>query len=449
MVDAGNALWKGSTLTEGEKRQQQRKAQLIADSFAVAGIDAMGVGEGEMAWGLPWLKEIAAKDSLPYLTANLDCGGSTPFPGWKVVEKGGAKIGIVGLVGNSVKAEGCMVTRPETALQAAFDAMGPVDLRVVLSTVAIEELSKALESTGGSLWVDVIVQGEGRKETKSAEALAGGGLWVGAGSRDKKLGLLNLSLSGDGHKWRDSGALSEVAARKDTVTTRIQEAKQRKDASTDEKEQKRLETRIGFYEKELLQINTELETLTGVNGAREARNAFMELGTDIADHAETAALVAAAKADVDAMVMIKPAVKLNGPFVGAAACVTCHPAEASSWSITAHATAYNSLQSSNRTKDPSCFACHVTGAQHPDGPHDVMSVGGLENVGCEACHGPGRDHAAMPAQVKPIRTPPLSTCTNCHDGAQDGGRFDEATYWAKIVHTLPNVDPTMGPATPP
>jgi len=56
VVDAGNALWKGSTLTEGEKRQQQRKAQLIADSFAVAGIDAMGVGEGEMAWGLPWLK---------------------------------------------------------------------------------------------------------------------------------------------------------------------------------------------------------------------------------------------------------------------------------------------------------------------------------------------------------------------------------------------------------
>ncbi len=36
-----------------------------------------------------------------------------------------------------------------------------------------------------------------------------------------------------------------------------------------------------------------------------------------------------------------------------------------------------------------------------------------------------------------IRTPPVSTCTGCHDGQKDEGRFEEAAYWARVVHAPP------------
>lgn len=425
----------------------------------------MGVGEGDLVFGLPWLEQAAKKWELPILSANLDCDQKNPFPGWRVVERGGLKVGVVALTGNSVKAEGCVATEPVAALRAALtemeamDGAGSLDLHVLLSSLSPEDTKKALNALSGEgpttgdpaaaaspLWIDFVIMGQGRREFSTPDTLAGGGLLLGAGSRSKKLGVLEFDAAAAGHRWRDTAALGDLAARKDSLNNQIKETKGRiaepapapgDPASAERlKERQRLESRLSYYERELAKVDAQLSALTSADAARPATHRFQELSADIADHPATAERVAAAKADVDALAGATSAA-YTGPFIGNARCAACHPAETLQWATTPHAGAYASLQADDRARDPACYTCHVTGALHPDGPKHPGAVSGLENVGCESCHGPGRDHAQTPAQVDMIRTPPVSTCTGCHDGQKDEGRFEEAAYWARVVHAPP------------
>ena len=120
--------------------------------------------------------------------------------------------------------------------------------------------------------------------------------------------------------------------------------------------------------------------------------------------------------------------------MGSGACAGCHTEQYAQWQTTPHAHAWQTLVDQKRHMDLDCFTCHVTGAFDPEGPQHPNQVGQLKNVGCESCHGPGRDHVGAPGPGQMVVNPPESTCTQCHDGAQDGGRFDYATYLPKVVH---------------
>src|SRR4051794_31515944 len=97
-VDAGNLFWKNPTLTAKDRPQQEQKARLQAASFALVGIDAMLPGSGDLAMGLPFVKELAATNHLPYVAANLECDGGHPFPASLEVDSGGVHFTIVGVV---------------------------------------------------------------------------------------------------------------------------------------------------------------------------------------------------------------------------------------------------------------------------------------------------------------------------------------------------------------
>ncbi len=447
VVDAGNALWKGAILSESDRGQEERKATLIAESYALVGIDAMGVGDGELAFGLPWLQALQKQHNLPYVAANLDCGGEHPFEAGKVVERGGLRIGIVGLVGNSAKVQGCLASEPIAAAEAAFAKLGTVDIRILLSTQQMADDQRVAEKLPD---LDFIVNGGERRENLIPEPLSTGGLLLAGGSRGKKVGMLSFDSIGTGHDWRDAGALGELARRKDATSQRIKEAEEKLAKSEDPKEQARLKTRIEYYKKQVIELEKQLGAATAGGASRSVENRFVELGTDVADHPATAALVARAKEEISALVgIVKPTALGTGPFVGSAACLPCHAAQASQWSTTPHARAYASLGAQNRQKDEACYSCHVTGAFHPDGPHSPGVVGGLENVGCESCHGPGRDHVATPASVDMVAKPEMAVCTQCHDGVKDEGRFDPVQYLVRVSHTSPHLEaPSTNPAPP-
>src|SRR5688572_17486130 len=55
--------------------QRKLKAELIADGYALAGIDAMAVGAPDWSLGVDFVRELAKSRSLPVLAANLTCGG--------------------------------------------------------------------------------------------------------------------------------------------------------------------------------------------------------------------------------------------------------------------------------------------------------------------------------------------------------------------------------------
>jgi len=158
--------------------------------------------------------------------------------------------------------------------------------------------------------------------------------------------------------------------------------------------------------------------------------------------------------------------RLSRPeYVGSRVCSGCHSAVESGnqhvqWLRSRHAHAYWRLASDwalylarlrphygdleAPISDGRCLLCHVTGTQDPD---NLFATGYRqeEGVSCEACHGPGSEY--IDPEVMADREaflanggiiPDARTCRGCH---RAGERFDFATWWPKIAHPQPEVEP--------
>lgn len=112
-----------------------------------------------------------------------------------------------------------------------------------------------------------------------------------------------------------------------------------------------------------------------------------------------------------------------------ATCSRCHQAEYDSWSATAHAHAYATLEEAHQSTNPECLRCHTT--CYLDMPLDgsVNVKEELRNVQCESCHGKATEHA-RDGSYGAIT---VATCTGCHD-EENSPDFDFATYLPKVTH---------------
>jgi len=143
-----------------------------------------------------------------------------------------------------------------------------------------------------------------------------------------------------------------------------------------------------------------------------------------------AASVAPAPAPVGPLVMREQPDSGGSPYLGSAACRTCHAVTYSIWSSTAHARDYAGLLATDRRLS-ACLRCHVTGYGDRLGYRSTGESRDLANVGCEACHGPGADHgrSAHPELVPTLtggECPPCEInriCRLCHTTERSPG-FD-------------------------
>ncbi|HZZ71191.1 MAG TPA: multiheme c-type cytochrome [Pirellulales bacterium] len=157
---------------------------------------------------------------------------------------------------------------------------------------------------------------------------------------------------------------------------------------------------------------------------------------------------------------LKPQPQPTGrAFVGTKTCSDCHSHAAEVFEKTPHAHAFATLENltPERTHDPECVSCHVTG-WNPQKFYPYVSgfvskdkTPDLINNGCENCHGPGKAHAtaendekATDAMRKKLRDElrlPMdkeknrNACVECHDidnSPKFQGDFDK--YWEQIFH---------------
>ncbi len=156
-------------------------------------------------------------------------------------------------------------------------------------------------------------------------------------------------------------------------------------------------------------------------------------------------------------------------YVGAAKCGECHANAYEIWKKTPHAHAFESLDPSfqrkgferlhgvNKSFDPECIACHVTGwdpeeyLRYESGfmneefaadDAEKQLQGLLAGNQCENCHGPGNRHVEYieaddkAAAIKEVKVSLLQveqTCNKCHDGDNSPGfKFEE--YWEDVKH---------------
>ena len=389
-------------------RQSEVKFQSIADGLRAMDYAAVGLGPGDLR--LPAEELVAAVAPVgdrptPFLSANVGLLGldANITPRFRIVEVGGLKIGITGVLGDR---EAQQVRNDAVEVQPAAKALEGVAAelkkagcthQILLSWAGPEE-TKALAARYPQF--DIVVTAGGADEPPAQLPLLPGG----------KARLVEL-----GHKGMFAVAIGLFA-----------------DAATPLRSQRvPLDARWGESPdmiKLLAAYQTQLESL-GLAG----------LGVVPIRH------------------------PTGRRFAGSAACADCHKEAYDVWKDTGHAKALTTLQeqSPRRDADPECLSCHVVGwapqrfEPFEGGFAGMAATPHLAHQGCENCHGPAAAHAAVERGdvrasvterdrlrkelVLSIDTPEgkqkaVNNCLECHD-LDNSPQFDFDTYWPQVEHS--------------
>jgi hypothetical protein len=455
-VDSGDMLWSRSMVGSHEKEQREVKAGLLLEAAGKLGLDAMAPGDGDLAFGLPFLREGAKKHGLPYVSANLsDSKEKLVFPPYRVVEKGKRRIGITSVVGEEAALGSATVKPWEPELRKAVSALREqekVDLVVLLSHLGMDKDRELALSVPG---IDLLFGAHSRSHQEEPVILGRTAIYQ-AGSQAKYLGVTTLDFRPGAEGWVDPGSAARTERQRTQLESQIERYEGMLAGAKDENERRRLERVHDFNKKRLAEMQAE-PAESGPHHVLES--AKVPMSRDLDDEPALDALVKATlkrlgevpvgergghghgaepgKAEpaeeAPAAGFGEPVAPARGDFVGAAACRACHVPQHEDWRASAHAHAYQTLVRESRQYDLDCWSCHVTGAGQDGGPRTPKDVGDFANVQCEACHGPGRQHVANP-KVDMTKTPQESQCKGCHSDEQTMGRFVMKEYWPKVDH---------------
>ncbi|MEO0605777.1 MAG: multiheme c-type cytochrome, partial [Myxococcota bacterium] len=395
VVDSGASLDKPGRKGPGSSLDQRRiKAALVAEAFALGGIDAMALSASDWALGADFVRELIAEHELPVLAANLTCDEVSAYPPSRRVMLGGHAIGIVATTDGEVP--GCTVGPAAPAIRAASAALSDVDFTVALVPATdTREVGRVIAEEGGDLGVDLVIDANSRSLQARPQQRAGT-WWMSAGGRGRHLGVATLTFA-ESEDWTVAvGTLGDPAAdRARTQERRDEAARLAADAATDEL-RARYRAQVDAYDRKLASLPTAASRTSNHIGLE-----VVALDRDVADHPATAELVGKAKTTISNTVSTAPTSFVSrrvpsGPYAGGEACVACHTGPHAQWSRTGHARAWQGLVSVNRAFDDACWSCHVTGAHRRGGPSAPKGTGPYRDVQCEACHGPSRAHAERP-----------------------------------------------------
>jgi len=97
LLDSGDTI-QGAPLEELATRRWGLPSPTIA-AMGQIGYEAMAVGNHEFNFGLPLLRRAQEEAAFPFLSANtvLERTGEPAFPPYRVLEKGGVRVGVLGL----------------------------------------------------------------------------------------------------------------------------------------------------------------------------------------------------------------------------------------------------------------------------------------------------------------------------------------------------------------
>jgi len=145
VLDAGDLFFKKFTnpISENELKRVSEKARLILEGFNLMGVDALGVGDGDLTLGKDFLMEISKKAQFPILSSNIvnEESGKLLLQPYLLKEIAGMKIGIFSLLSpdlftgpNDPRKKGLVFRDPVETAQAMVRELQPkTDLLILLS----------------------------------------------------------------------------------------------------------------------------------------------------------------------------------------------------------------------------------------------------------------------------------------------------------------------------
>ena len=164
VVDAGNLFFKNKTINPGVASDVAKiNAETIVSSFNKIGCDAFNVGENDFALGLEYLNELKNNSNFPYISANIkNTSGSFLFNPYKISEKNGVKLGIIGL-SSIFKNDNIIVEDPIESLKKIIDFVDSQSDFILLLFDTIESDLNKLHNE--KLPIDFIIQSKSKKRS--------------------------------------------------------------------------------------------------------------------------------------------------------------------------------------------------------------------------------------------------------------------------------------------
>lgn len=367
-VDAGDVF--------GPRNQNEREqTRFLCEVLGTFGLDAIGLGEQDLNYGLDFLREMIAQHGLPFVNANVreTSTGQLILPEFKVVERNGVKYGITSVLDPQQQ----ILTL--TGGEGQFTVADPVaTLRELLPRLRKEAECVVLLSHMGETGTEALL-----KE------------------------MQGIDMCVIGHSFRNletERVINDVAVFGSAYEGRF----------------------IG-------RGNLFIEEKTGRVMAIDV--GITDFDDKAAEDADVLARVEKFKQDLVAFKDAKRAAypRIHGSekeqFLGDRSCFSCHEGAWQAYAASAHRRAYTSLRGDGQSNEPDCLVCHTTGYQYKNGYSDERPYNSLVNVQCEACHGYGTTHA----RDGKWRLQARNSCVACHD-KENSPNFDYATYWEKIKH---------------
>jgi 2',3'-cyclic-nucleotide 2'-phosphodiesterase (5'-nucleotidase family) len=374
VVDSGDLFNEDEQIPENVLQGSKLKADVIAQIFKKIGIDAVNVGELDLALGVDYLKELEKKYDFPFVSANLvDAKGAPIFKRYVIKKVNDKNVGIFGIIGDTsemaskvseITQDAVSIQDPLQAAEAIVKELaGKVDYMVALTHQGTNRDWVIARRVKG---IDLVVGGHDKQKTKEpfeAEKT----LIVQAGEKGQNQGILEVTM--DGTKT----AHNSLVPFDDTVSN-----------------DPAIKAMISSY-------NDKIADLYG--------------GT--ADSKPAAASVS---------------LRLS-------ACEPCHANQVKQWKTSDHAKAYSTLVGKSKQFDPKCLACHTVRFEQPDGFNMKQQQMELVNVQCESCHGSAKEHLSDMSK-KPTPRPVMAVCLKCHTADRcpgfdaDSKKMELIKHWA-------------------
>jgi hypothetical protein len=387
-VDSGDLLpAPGDDATLDAQDALERRARLVFASYRRMGVDAVTLGERELAFEPKRLRAMLSAANLVGVTANLvDKNGELAFPSDKLIDAEGRSVGVFGVIDmpaetlSALTKWGLTVTDPIEAARAATQSLRVRGASFVVGLFHVAGgVARAREILKEVSDIDVVVLGHGAEGlVPGAPALEGRTRIVSAGALGTAVGRLDVrSLrDGNGPTFDD-----QVLPLKGSIPNHL-----------------------GV---ELLaQVDT--GQITGLDGNADANKNGPAKGAKVYE---------------------------NWDYASNTACEFCHQPALAQWKTTDHAQAFATLKKKKHDRDPSCLGCHMTGFLQPGGTRSIATAAEqFSDVGCESCHGPSTAHVRSNNKKKGTsRKVAATVCLGCHTHDQNFGPFDYAAAVKAIL----------------
>ncbi len=392
ILDGGSAFFPDiDKAQDGDREKLLLNAEYICEAYNRMGYRAMAVGTSDLLLGLGELTHISERTKFTLLSANLAGPGGPPFKTSAVFEVGGVKVGVIGLLLDSigriylerVLPGGKVLPVIPAAQKAVQDLRGKADLIVLLSHVKQEVNRQLAREVGG---IDIVIDPSieyanhhPRIKDEDWEEQVGKTLILRADGNGSTVGVLEIDFRGPGTGIGSRARLAELEGKV-------------KDGAADEGER------------------SELKDLQGrsLYGLRR-----LPLSPHYPDDPEGAALADARKKGEDVeKVPQRAAPAAKDDYLTASVCKGCHEKQYENWTHTSHFRAMDGILASGDARRPECLSCHTTG--YGPGfldPAEARTHGGVQ---CEACHGTRPDHVKDPPANR-FGAVAESTCLPCHN----------------------------------